>query len=310
MRSAIIPACANANGLGLVPILIRKISSPDIYLFHHKILTGAEDLIAMPEELDPTTARLVSELSALMLPSLTKSLSSAIPANDFSGAIERTNRTAQDLRSEIVRAVRSATDDSRAGRSMIMQSIGTLLEEITALRRNIDKLPEMLEAAVKSVTPPTEIKTDDSIHDSVMAEIDNMSERIDTLTQGIKAFFETYAEHRENDTANIPEFLRPSIDTEALSGLEGLVRAEGKTHSTELAELSREITAMTEENNNALIHEVREAVADEISGLGSGEFSEHTGSNSGNVKLMKIIAALSGTGVILLLINILILMMK
>ncbi|MBQ3447424.1 MAG: hypothetical protein IJG37_07260, partial [Synergistaceae bacterium] len=250
------------------------------------------------------------ELSALMLPSLTKSLSSAIPANDFSGAIERTNRTAQDLRSEIVRAVRSATDDSRAGRSMIMQSIGTLLEEIAALRRNIDKLPEMLEAAAKSAAPVPEVRQDDSISDSVMAEIDNMSERIDTLTQGIKAFFETYAEHRENDTASIPEILRPSVDSEALSGLEGLVRAEGKTHSTELAELSREITAMTEENNNALIHEVREAVAEEISGLGNGDYSAHNGNSGGNVKLMKIIAALSGTGVILLLVNIVILMMK
>lgn len=311
IRSATILTWANAKGLGLVPILIRKISSPDIYLYHHtQIVTGAEDFIAMPEELDPTTARLVSELSALMLPSLTKSLSSAIPANDFSGAIERTNRTAQDLRSEIVRAVRSATDDSRAGRSMIMQSIGTLLEEIAALRRNIDKLPEMLEAAAKSAAPVPEVRQDDSISDSVMAEIDNMSERIDTLTQGIKAFFETYAEHRENDTASIPEILRPSVDSEALSGLEGLVRAEGKTHSTELAELSREITAMTEENNNALIHEVREAVAEEISGLGNGDYSAHNGNSGGNVKLMKIIAALSGTGVILLLVNIVILMMK
>ena len=249
----------------------------------------------MPEDLDPTTARIVSELSALMLPSLAKSLSSAIPSTDFTGAIERTNRTAQDLRSEIVKAVRSAIDDSRAGRSMIMQSIGTLLEEI-----------ETLAASIKSIEPDEKPVYDNQ---PIMNELEEMSERIDTLTQGIKAFFEAYAEHRENDSS-IPEILRPSFDPEMFSGLEGLVRAEGKSHSNELAELSREISAMTEENNTALLHEVREAVAEEISGLGGGEYSGHSGNDGRTMKLLKIIAGLSGAGVILLLINIIMLMFK
>ena len=260
----------------------------------------------MPEDLDPTTARIVSELSALMLPSLAKSLSSAIPSTDFTGAIERTNRTAQDLRSEIVKAVRSAIDDSRAGRSMIMQSIGTLLEEIAGLRKTVDKIPETLAASIKSIEPDEKPVYDNQ---PIMNELEEMSERIDTLTQGIKAFFEAYAEHRENDSS-IPEILRPSFDPEMFSGLEGLVRAEGKSHSNELAELSREISAMTEENNTALLHEVREAVAEEISGLGGGEYSGHSGNDGRTMKLLKIIAGLSGAGVILLLINIIMLMFK
>ncbi len=261
----------------------------------------------MPEDLDPTTARIVSELSALMLPSLAKSLSSAIPANDFSGAIERTNRTAQDLRSELVRAVRSAVDDSRAGRSMIMQSLGTLIEEIGALRRTIDKMPGILTDKINDIKPEEKPTYD---NEPIMNELEAMSERIDTLTQGIKAFFETYAEHRENDTA-IPEILRPSVDPEMFSGLEGLIRAEGKSHSNELTELSREISALTEENNTALIHEVREAVADEISGHVNGDsVGGHTANDGGNAKLLKIIAGLSGAGVILLLINFIMLMLK
>ena len=261
----------------------------------------------MPEDLDPTTARLVSELSSMILPALTKSLVSAIPATDFTGAIERTNRTAQDLRTELSRALRSATDDSRAGRSMIMQSIGTLLEEIAGLRRNIDKLPGIIEAAVKP-----EVTHEDSKSDAIIAEIDSMSERIDTLTQGIKAFFETYAEHRENDSAagNIQDILRPSIDTETLSGLEGLVKAEGKTHSTELAELSREISAMTQENNTALLHDVREAVADELSVIGTGDYSGSQSYAGGYIRLIKITAALSGMGVVLLIVNIIMLLLK
>lgn len=270
-----------------------------------------DEIFAMPEDLDPTTARLVSELSAMILPGLSKSLASAIPSVDFNGAIERTNRTAQDMRTEIVKALRSTTDDSRAGRSMIMQSIGTLLEEIAALRKNIDKLPGIITSAVKENSP--EIRQDDSKSEAIIAEIDSMSERIDTLTQGIKAFFETYAEHRENDTAgkNITEILRPSVDPEMLSGLEGLVKAEGKTHSTELAELSREISAMTEENGKALVHEVREAVAEEISVINpDSDYTGHSGNDGKYFRLMKITAGMTGAGVILLLANLVMLWLK
>ena len=265
----------------------------------------------MPEDLDPITARLVSELSASILPALKKSVVSAIPSTDFAGALERTNRTSQELRTSIERAVRSGIDDSRAGRSMIIQSIGTVLEEVSALRKSIEKIeklekiPELLENGLNNLKI-NEAKND-TVPEALMSEIAGISDRIDTLTQGIKVFFETYAEHRENDSSdsNNVGIARPVFDAEALSGLEGLVRAEGKTHSTELAEFSREISSMTEENNAVLLHEVREAVAAEISGFSGGESQGRSGNDDAekNAKLLKIVAALSFSGVILGLVN-------
>lgn len=268
----------------------------------------------MPEDLDPITARLVSELSASILPALKKSVVSAIPSTDFAGALERTNRTSQELRTSIERAVRSGIDDSRAGRSMIIQSIGTVLEEVSALRKSIEKIekleklekiPELLENALNNIKIP-EAKND-TVPEALMSEIAGISERIDTLTQGIKVFFETYAEHRENDSSdsNNAGIARPVFDAEALSGLEGLVRAEGKTHSTELAEFSREISSMTEENNAVLLHEVREAVAAEISGISGGESRGRSGNDYAekNAKLLKVTAALAFSGLILGLVN-------
>ncbi len=176
----------------------------------------------------------------------------------------------------------------------------------------LERLPEILENTVKNSQPEikiADVKSDAPASDAIMSELEGISERIDTLTQGIKAFFETYAEHRENDGA-IPEILRPSFDPEMFSGLEGLVKAESKSHSKELSELSREITAMTEENNTALLHEVREVVAEEVSGISDDDHHTHSGSNSGNIKMLKIIALLSGAGVILLLVELLVLLFK
>lgn len=289
---AIISACLIANGLGRVPILTRKVSSP-VILFQTLIVTGAENF-TMPDDLDPTTARLVSELAAMILPSLSKSLASAIPANDFSGAIERSNRNTQDLRSDVVKALRNLSDDSRAGRSIIMQSIGTLLEEISSLRKSLERLPDNLQ--------PKETITFDNT--PIITEINSVSERIDTLTQWIKAFFETYAETHENTNTQQPPIFTPSIDTEALAGIEGLIRAEGKSHSTELEELSREISALVEENNTALLHEVRETVSEELSTV-SGDIPPQSHSQNG-AKLLKVTALLSGASIILIIIDIII----
>lgn len=261
----------------------------------------------MPEDLDPTTARLVSELSAMILPSLTKSLAAAIPSVDFAGALERNNRTAQDLRSELVKTLRSSLDDSRAGRSIIMQSVGNVLEEISSLRKSLDRLPENLQSALRSVKPEEKITYD---NEPVMTELEEISERIDTLTQGIKAFFETYAQNRENESSAIPEILRPSIDSDALSGLEGLIRAEGKSHSTALAELSREISAMVEENNTALIHEVREAAAEEFSGIIRGANDTPKSQSREKFSLLKVTAILSSVSTLLLVINLIILLFR
>lgn len=257
----------------------------------------------MHDDLDPTTARLVSELAAVILPSLTKSLASAIPANDFSGAIELSNRNTQDLRNDTLKALRNISDDSRAGRSIIMQSVGNVLEEISALRKIIEPLPSQIINSIPDNKPAIN-------PENIMNELDAISERIDTLTQGIKAFFEAYAEHSENISVNIPDTLRPSFDADAFKDIEGLIRAEGKTHSTQLAELSREISTLTEENNIALVHEVREVVAEELSGVVSGGEAEHSRSSSGHKKLVMIAAVLSGTAVVIGLVNTVILLLR
>lgn len=257
----------------------------------------------MPEDLDPVTARLVSELSASILPALKNSLASAIPSTDFAGALERTGRISQEMRTSIERVVRSGIDDSRAGRSMIIQSIGTVLEEVASLRKSVEKIPESLEAGLKNIKFP-EIKND-TVPEELLNEIEGITERIDTLTEGIKVFCETYAERAESvSVGNVSV----GIDSEALSGLEGLVRAEGKTRSSELAEFSREISTMTEENNAALVHEVREAVAGEVAGISVGEF--HNDEAEKTTKLLKIVAAMSLSGVILGLLNLVVMMLR
>ena len=271
----------------------------------------------MPEELDPTTARLISELSASMLPVLTKSLMSAIPSTDFSVAVERNNRTLQELRSVIEKALRSAADDSRAGRSMIIQSIGTVLEEITGLRAMLERLPEIISSAVKEIKDGSKEREKEKEKDKteneegivrsvLMNELEGISERIDTLTEGLKSFFESYAEEREN----VSVMLRAGIDSEALTGIEGLIRAEGKSHSKELEELSREISAMTEENNTALVHEVREAVGEEIGVISGEDYGERSGNDGTNAKILRFTMLIAGAGLVMTAVNLILLLMR
>ena len=269
----------------------------------------------MPEELDPTTARLISELSASMLPVLTKSLMSAIPSTDFSVAVERNNRTLQELRSVIEKALRSVTDDSRAGRSMIIQSIGTVLEEITGLRVMLERLPEIISSAVKEIKDGSKERENEKekteneegiVQSVLMNELEGISERIDTLTEGLKSFFESYAEEREN----VSVMLRAGIDSEALTGIKGLIRAEGKSHSKELEELSREISAMTEENNTALVHEVREAVGEEIGVISGEDYGERSGNDGTNAKILRFTMLIAGAGLVMTAVNLILLIMR
>ena len=304
-----------------MPILIVSNVSPSVNVILRslnlsQILIGAENF-TMPEELDPTTARLISELSASMLPVLTKSLMSAIPSTDFSVAVERNNRTLQELRSVIEKALRSAADDSRAGRSMIIQSIGTVLEEITGLRAMLERLPEIISSAVKEIKDGSKERENEKEKDKteneegivrsvLMNELEGISERIDTLTEGLKSFFESYAEEREN----VSVMLRAGIDSEALTGIEGLIRAEGKSHSKELEELSREISAMTEENNTALVHEVREAVGEEIGVISGEDYGERSGNDGTNAKILRFTMLIAGAGLMMTAVNLILLLMR
>ena len=295
-----------------MPILISCKSSPSaanaILHSSHKILTGAENF-TMPDDLDPTTARLVAELAASMLPALTKALASAVPAGDFAGAAERMNRTATDLRNEITKAMRSGIDDSRAGRSIIMQSLGTLTEEILSLRKSLDRMPDILQSGINSINiQPQQVASEPP--ENVMNMLDEISSRIDALTQGVKAFFETYAEQREIDGATSIPISQAGINADVISGLEGLIKAEGKTHSKELEELSREISALVEENNTALVHEVREAVSEEIAESGGVSVGGNGGGDDSVRKLARLAVMISGACLVMTVINAVILLFK
>lgn len=190
-----------------------------------------------------------------------------------------------------------------------MQSVGNVLEEISSVRKSLDRLPENISSHIKPAD-----------NQPVLNVLNDISARIDTLTQGVKAFFETYAENHENHeskSSDIPEILRPSIDTEALSRIEGLIRAESKSQSTALAELSREISALIHENSTALLHDVREAVKDELSmhsdaehitsEQDSGQKAGRTGKNAKSAKLLfcpKFTAIISLANIIIIIINI------
>ena len=314
------------------------------YTSSKKFLTGAENFtMQSPEELDPTTARLVSELAAQILPTLTRALNSAIPANDFTGALERTNRMSQDLRAQIEKSIRSSIEDSRAGRSVMMQSIGTLLDEIVALKRSIEKIPAGIESAIIKAVPVKAKDDNDNNMSRTSQEYERISELLGELITGLRSFTETYAkdsmkrelerEHdkereREREARRTPnEF--SGLDSQslnennsrldkllnnALPSLEGLLKVQGKTQSKELADFSKEITTAHEQNNIALIHEVRTAVNEELANF-RNEFisqlealqTEHSGKV---IKVLRFLAVLSGSGLLLALITLIIMLLR
>ena len=268
----------------------------------------------MPEELDPTTARLVSELAASILPALTKSLSSAIPANDFTGAAERMNRTTQDIRIQIEKAVRSGIDDNRAARSVIMQSLGNLLEEISALKRSVDKIPDTFNKA------KPEDKKDKKTDDGNAKKLDEISGLMNELIEGVKNLSETYTENRNAEPSqDAPHIIiddSPSADRllAAIPALEGLVKAEGKAHSHELEEFSREISALHEQNNIALIHEVRETTGQELKAYGEDILNQLDAEREIQInqlaKMCRTVIIMSGVNIFLMLVMIIIMLMK
>ena len=188
----------------------------------------------MPEELDITTQRLAAELASNILPPLTKSLISAVPAADFSGALERYNRTSQDLRSQIEKIIRSDIDENRAGRSVLMQSISSVLEDISSVKRTLEKLPGNIDAAVKSAKPDT-LSLDTK---ELEQKLDSISAMLNEIISGIKSFAEAYAEDKEQHTPLVSQNIYSGSDaqlekliTASLPSLEGLVRAKNFLHS-------------------------------------------------------------------------------
>ena len=266
----------------------------------------------MLEDLDPTTARLVSELAASITPTLTKSLNSAIHADDFINAIDRTNMISQDLRNQIEKSIRSGIDDNRAARSMIMQSMRNVFDEISSFRKILDKVPDVIDVAIKNTAPE-----ENNNNSEVLQELARISELINELIEGIRNLSEIYSRDKEQknpETVNFESFssenatrLEKLLNT-SLPGLEGLVKAHEKSQSHELEEFSKEISALHKENDKTVIFKIKEALKEEIE-KNSEEIisrfeSELEASNKKNSLLIKIIAGISGACFILSLIKI------
>ena len=272
----------------------------------------------MPEDFDPTTQRIVSELAASILPALTKSLAAAIPSTDFAGLLERTNRTSQDLRTQIEKAIRSAIDEDRAGRSVLLQSISSVLEETASLRKSVEKLSAGVEAVKKA--KPAEASNDSQ---ELAAKLEGISSRLDELIHGIKSFGEAYAQDMEHKAAQPPQVQPVYSNSEAmleklvsasLPGLEGLVRANAKYQMQELESLSQEISAMHEQNNIAVIHEIKDEVSAEMSRYGEEMIErideEREGQFRRLVKMFRISVIMSGASMLLTVIMIIAMLLK
>ena len=229
----------------------------------------------MPEDLDPTTARLASELASRILPSLSKSLNSAVVSPDISVIIERTNKSSQEIKSSIEKLLRSEIDDNRAGRSVILQTISSLLEEISSLKRSIEKIPSNINLESKSTSSSTQSNNNSQ---ELSQKLDNISSQLDELIHGIKSFFEAYAHDKEqlesHQTPTQIQHIYSGSDADldkiintSFPSLENLLRANAKSQSNELEDLSQEISAQNEQNNLALTHEIKNEISNKINKL-------------------------------------------
>ena len=265
----------------------------------------------MPEDLDPITAKLAAELASNILPPLTKSLNISMPSAEIVSALERSSRASQDFRTQIEKAIHNDIDENRAGRSMMMQTLSGMLDEITAVRKAIAKIP---------ASPKTELPAP---REDYTEKLEHISGLIDELIVGIKNFTETYtntsSQKISDSTINAPVFIENDtrldklVDT-TLPGLEGLVRANAKSYSTELREFSREISTLHEENNSAMVHELTEAVrgeleahAEELSARIEAEREKESAALSKRVKALMI---LSGASVFMSLLALITLLLK
>ena len=270
----------------------------------------------MPEDLDPTTARLVSELAAVITPSLTKSLNSAIHTDDFINAVDHTNMISQDLKNQIEKSIRSSVDDNRAARSMMMQSMRNVFDELASLRKTLDKVPDVIDFAIKNNTPEENINN----NSEVLTELARVSELINELIEGIRNLSEVYVrgmeeKNSESELKNNFESYNEENSTRlekllntSLPGLEGLVKAHEKSQSRELEEFSKEISALHKENDKTIIFKIKEALNNELEKNSEEIVSKFEGELEARDKkislLLKIILGISGVSLILSLIKI------
>lgn len=273
----------------------------------------------MPDdlELDEITARLVSELAATITPALTQKLNEAVRerlpeslADDFLTVVDRSNMISQDLKNQMEKSMRSNIEDNRASRAMIMQSQRSVFDEIMALRKNLDKVPEFIEAAMKNKTP------EENQNPEILERLEKISGLVKELIDGLRNFSETYAgDKKSRDT-------EPSVNAEiigenserldkllntSMPALEGLVKAHEKAQSIELEGFSKEISALHKENDRTIIFKLKEAFQsglDEKSKEIISEFENIFEERDRKIfTFLKIVAGLSGLCAVLSLIN-------
>jgi len=273
----------------------------------------------MPEdlELDEITARLVSELAAVITPVLTQKLNDAVHeclpenlAGDFRNAVDRTNMISRDLQNQIEKSLRSNIEDNRSARAMLMQSQRSVFDEIAALRKNFEKIPDAVDSAVKNFKP------EENKNPEVLAELEKLSNLIQELIEGLRNFSETYTRDKESrspenlqaDTNEANTALLEKLLNNSLPGIEGLVKAHEKSQSHELEEFSKEISALKKENDKTVIFKLKEAFENNLEEKSKEIISNFENELEDRDKkislLLKITAGLSGACVILSLIKI------
>ncbi|MBR1486881.1 MAG: hypothetical protein IJ597_06465 [Synergistaceae bacterium] len=272
----------------------------------------------MPEdlELDEITARLVSELAATITPTLTQNLNSAVHealpeklSDDFRDAVDRTNMISRDLQNQIEKSLRSNFEDNRAARTMIMQSMRNVFDEITALKKNFEKIPEVVDATLKNIKPA------ENKNPEILERLEKISNLVKELIDGLRNFSEVYAHDKEERN---PENLRSDVNeantallekllNTSLPGLEGLVKAHENSQSQELRDFSKEISALHKENDKTVLFKMKETFDSELEEKSReiiSQFENELDERDKKIFLfLKIIAGLSGLGVILSLIK-------
>lgn len=220
----------------------------------------------------------------------------------------------------------------------MMQSIGTLSDEITALKKVITNLPESIERKlndnanknqnqnqhqnqnVQARSQNQNEKNYDEAFSGMNEKLKEITDLLNELIKGIQQFSETYSKGNRNyESVNVnvnPDTqeamhnngMLDKLLNETIPALEGLLKAQSKSQTKELHEFSSEINAMNEQNNAALLHEVREAIEEKTGKNGTNDTHDIKGINI--KKLLMINMCLSGACVFLSVIMFLILMFR
>ena len=202
----------------------------------------------------------------------------------------------------------------------MMQSLGTLSDEITALRKAITNLPDDIGRKIQKENVNHNEKNYDDILSGANDKLNEITGLLNELITGLQQFSETYANGKKNyESVNVnvnPETqeaihnngMLDKLLNDTIPALEGLIKAQSKSQTHELHEFSREINAMNEQNNAALIHEIHETLEEELQRNITNNESKTSGMDM--KKLLMINMCLSGACVLFSVIMFLILMFK